>query len=238
MAAVYPSGIKTFTSKINIQDVVDASHVNILQEEMGAVQSVLGTNPQLASTFATTGFDSTPSKDWGTLSARLTNIERGLRSDTHSQYIKKTVAASDDNSVTSTAAAAKPLVIKASSGQTANLTEWQNSSGTVVTSIGPSGALQGYPALALLTTKGDMFAASAAGTVVRVPVGSDGQYLVADSTQASGIKWTTQTISGVVSQTNGTVTTASTSSGVVRNIFVSASSPTGGMDGDVWIQYI
>lgn len=41
-----------------------------------------------------------------------------------------------------------------------------------------------------------------------------------------------------VSQTNGTVTTSSTSLGVVRNIYTSASAPSGGMDGDVWMQYI
>lgn len=41
-----------------------------------------------------------------------------------------------------------------------------------------------------------------------------------------------------VSQTNGTVTTASTSSTVVRNITVSTSDPTGGSDGDVWLKYV
>jgi hypothetical protein len=40
-----------------------------------------------------------------------------------------------------------------------------------------------------------------------------------------------------VSQTNGTVTTASTSQTVVRNITVSTSAPSGGMDGDVWLVY-
>jgi len=42
---------------------------------------------------------------------------------------------------------------------------------------------------------------------------------------------------GGVSQTNGTVTTASVSLGVVRNIWTSTSSPSGGIDGDVWMQY-
>jgi hypothetical protein len=44
-------------------------------------------------------------------------------------------------------------------------------------------------------------------------------------------------LSGLVSKTNGTVTTASTSSTVVRNITLSTSDPTGGMDGDVWLKY-
>jgi hypothetical protein len=42
---------------------------------------------------------------------------------------------------------------------------------------------------------------------------------------------------GLVSQTNGTVTTASTSSTVVRNITLSTSDPSGGIDGDVWLKY-
>ena len=40
-----------------------------------------------------------------------------------------------------------------------------------------------------------------------------------------------------VEKTNGTVTTASTSSSVVRNITLSTSEPTGGIDGDVWLVY-
>lgn len=41
----------------------------------------------------------------------------------------------------------------------------------------------------------------------------------------------------VVSRTNGTVATASTSSNVVRNITLSTSAPSGGADGDVWLVY-
>jgi hypothetical protein len=43
--------------------------------------------------------------------------------------------------------------------------------------------------------------------------------------------------SDFVSVTNGSVTTASTSSNVVRNIILSTSLPTGGSDGDVWMTY-
>jgi len=44
-------------------------------------------------------------------------------------------------------------------------------------------------------------------------------------------------LNGKVSVVNGTVTTASTSLNVVRNITLSTSAPTGGADGDVWLVY-
>lgn len=63
--------------------------------------------------------------------------------------------------------------------------------------------------------------------------GAIDNYRVADDAAIDVTK-----LSGVVSQTNGTVTTASTSSSVVRNITVSTSTPTGGNDGDVWLVYL
>lgn len=43
--------------------------------------------------------------------------------------------------------------------------------------------------LSTVTTKGDLIAATGSAAVARVPVGTDGQVLTADSTQASGVKW-------------------------------------------------
>lgn len=42
---------------------------------------------------------------------------------------------------------------------------------------------------ATLTTKGDTFAATGASTVVRLPVGTNNQVLIADSAQAAGLRW-------------------------------------------------
>ena len=47
----------------------------------------------------------------------------------------------------------------------------------------------------------------------------------------------TDSIATKVSKTDGTVTTATEASAVVRNITLSTSTPTGGSDGDVWLVY-
>lgn len=74
MAAVFPSGIKTFTAKIDLVDTVIASHVNQLQEEVNSVEATLGTGT-LTSTWA--GTFTTPGSH-ATVTARLLNIEAGL----------------------------------------------------------------------------------------------------------------------------------------------------------------
>jgi hypothetical protein len=45
-------------------------------------------------------------------------------------------------------------------------------------------------------------------------------------------------LSGVVSQINGTVTTASPGQPVVRNIIASTDDPSGGQSGDIWVVYV
>jgi hypothetical protein len=54
----------------------------------------------------------------------------------------------------------------------------------------------------------------------------------------SGVTSAIQTQLGArVNTTNGTVATATVGSAVVRNITLSTATPSGGMDGDVWLQY-
>ncbi|HEY6020546.1 MAG TPA: tail fiber protein [Candidatus Paceibacterota bacterium] len=84
--------------------------------------------------------------------------------------------------------------------------------------------------LSTVTTKGDLYAATASATTTRLGVGTNGQVLYADSTQATGIKWATlaesditNLVSDLAAKLNKSVLTAkgdiyvATGSGVVVN---------------------
>jgi len=78
--------------------------------------------------------------------------------------------------------------------------------GTGLTGGGTSGAVTlaldstAVIAPSIATTKGDLLAATAASTIARLGVGTNGQILTADSTAATGIKWATPAGGGKVLQ--------------------------------------
>ncbi|MCW6003865.1 hypothetical protein K1W54_04610 [Micromonospora sp. CPCC 205371] len=63
------------------------------------------------------------------------------------------------------------------------------SAGTVA--AGDDSRITGAEQRSTLTAKGDLYAATAAATVTRQPIGTDGQVLRADSAQSTGLAWDT-----------------------------------------------
>jgi len=81
--------------------------------------------------------------------------------------------------------------------------------GTGISGGGTSGAVTVTNDMATtMTTKGDLVPATGSGTYARLAVGTNGQILAADSTAATGLKWTTALTSPLT--TKGDVWTYST----------------------------
>lgn len=193
--ATYPNQVVNFPTHVNITEIIDAAHPNNIQSEVVAVQTALGTTPATSTTPNPSGTFTASSTAYADVKARLANIETGVVSDAHTQYIRK--SGDSANIITPSGAAIKGLIVKAAVGQTANLQEWQTSGGSATTYIDATGALigtaSGNVALSTVTTKGDLIAATGAGAVTRVGVGTNNYALVADSAQASGVKWAVPT---------------------------------------------
>ena len=72
---------------------------------------------------------------------------------------------------------------------------------------------------ATLTTKGDIYAATAASTPARLGVGTNGQTLVADSTASTGLKWATPSTGALI--LISTTSFSAVSSQIISSVFSS-----------------
>lgn len=149
MAASYPSSVRVFTTKTNITDVIDASHPNFLQEEVVAIESTIGVNPSVSTSPSSSGTFNATSTTFASIAARLANIETGIVSDAHTQYIKK--LSDGSNIVVAGSASTKPIVVKGAASQSANLVELQDSSGVVLSYFDSAGVFSGTATPADLT---------------------------------------------------------------------------------------
>lgn len=133
MAASYPSSIKVFTTKTDNVDPVVASDVNLAYSEITALETLVGVEPSKQTGWSGT-FDTTTT-DFGSLSARVLNIEYGL----YTAYNNR-VKTNGGSTITPSSGSVTGLVIKsASDSGSGNLFEARNESNTVVTAIGPKG---------------------------------------------------------------------------------------------------
>ena len=227
----YPTSLAVFTPHVNITEIIDASHPNNLQYEVLAIEAAIGVEPRQSTAPSPSGTFNATSTLYSTLKDRLANIETGIVSDAHTQYATKSTlttkgdiyVATSSGNITRLGVGTDGQVLTAASGQATGLT-WSTPSTTDSTKI----------PLSTVTTAGDLIVGTGSAAVTRLGIGSNGTVLTSNGTTATWVA----PVTSYVSQTNGTVTTASTSSGVVRNIYVSTSTPTGGNDGDVWLKYV
>jgi hypothetical protein len=140
MTASYPGNSATgFSTKVDGTDFVLAAHVNLLQEEVLAIQNILGANPHITSSTAMSSlsFDNSFNNAFSTVKARLENIEAGLYKAQNSSYVLNAGGSTIVPSVNTT----KGLVVKGASSQSANLQEWQTSAGTAKAYVDNGGNL-------------------------------------------------------------------------------------------------
>jgi len=127
--ASYPSNVIDFgPDKVNTVDLVIANDPNTLRAEVVALETTIGTSPSVSTAAASSSAWYNDGRDYSTIVGRLSNIEIGIVADTHTQYVKNTGGSTITSSTTSTVG----LTIKATAGQSANLQEWKDSSGTVL----------------------------------------------------------------------------------------------------------
>jgi hypothetical protein len=162
----------------------------------------------------------------------------GLADDDHTKYIFVDPASSTRNVIVP-GGDFKALVVKNSGSQSVNPFEMQNSSGTARCYISYLGTLTAYGmdatnraitqvadptnaqdaatkayadtkvAASTLTTKGDLLG-STSTAIARVPVGTDGYYLKADSGQTTGLVWAAATFTSPLT-TKGDIFTRTSS---------------------------
>jgi hypothetical protein len=134
VTASYPASVKSFTTKVDFTDTVLAEHVNSLQDEVNSLQANLGTYIKTGSGWVG-DFDTTTTA-WNTLKDRLANMEYGIK-DVYDDYVSR----SGGSIIIASGASVKGLIVKGASSQTANLVEFQTSSGTVVSKVDSAGEI-------------------------------------------------------------------------------------------------
>ena len=134
MAAQYPSAVKSFTTKVDFTDTVLAEHVNSLQEEVNSLENNLGTYVATGSGWVGS-FDQVTT-GWNTLKDRIANIEYGLNT-----AFNQRVDTTGGSTIQSTSNIVTSLIIKAKSGQSTNILEFQTSAGSVVSKVGTDGVI-------------------------------------------------------------------------------------------------
>jgi len=163
MPASYPSQVRPFTAKQNVIDTVDAGHPNALQEEVVAIESILGLNPQQSTTPNPSNTFNGSSNSFATVSARIANVETGVVADSHTQYARKIADGPQSNKIQAGVAGNRPLVLQGALNQTANLLEFQGSGNEIIAGVTPDGTFTGKTLAANI--QGSVTAVAADATV-------------------------------------------------------------------------
>lgn len=71
MVAIYPSAVKTFQYRQDYTELVEAADINVAYDELGAVETVLGVNPQ-------SDLIDGKTSSWTTVGQRISAVSKGV----------------------------------------------------------------------------------------------------------------------------------------------------------------
>jgi hypothetical protein len=220
MAADYPAGTKPFQNKTDYTQIIVAEHINSLQDEVIAIENYVGPMPHVSAGYTGTFDDVTTT--FSSLASRVANVEKGIKGDVHTQYLKFTGGTLQPSNATGV-----PLTLQGFTSQTADLLRFRNSAGTTLTKVDAAGKLfvnsQEIKPILMQTTQPDAAALGLPTGTIWVDSDSTPAVLAADTT---------------IQITGGTLTGDQALTSRLRNITVSTTDPTGGNNGDIWIKYI
>jgi hypothetical protein len=127
--ATYPAAIRSFTNKVDNTDTVIASDVNLLYDEVTQIETTVGITP--ATTLGWSGTFDQATTNFTTVAARLQNVEYGLNTAFNARV--KTTGGSTIASTSTT------VGMTYQTSGTGNLVNYNNTSGTTITSITKDG---------------------------------------------------------------------------------------------------
>lgn len=135
MPASYPASIKTFTKKRDLLDIVLAADINLVYDEVTAIEQKLGVYPATNTGWSGT-FDQT-TLAWPTVRERIQNIEYGLFT-AFNDRVKTSGGSTLEPALTNVIG----LTLKAVAGQTVDLFQARNQSNNPITTIDENGVLK------------------------------------------------------------------------------------------------
>lgn len=214
MTASFPSSVRSYVPRVDLVDTVIADNVNSLQEEIRAIETVIGTattnQSPLISTWTGT-FNTTT--NWTTLYDRIANIEAGLVNGVSvGPYVNiiggSTITTTNNKGLILRAGASSLNLLEAYSNAnvlgfnldssgipkvgTGNVLYVGSSDYTSLTTANTSNTTLANQKIALstVTTAGDLILGTGNATVTRLGRGTSGQALIMSGTS---VVWGTPT---------------------------------------------
>ena len=125
--ATYPTAVKSFTSKVDNVDTIDASDINVAYDEIAAVEGTVGVSPATSVASGAASWNGAYGYNWGTVKARLDNIELGVAGDAHGALY---VHQGGGDTIQPAATSVVPLTVRGALNSGVNTFQVQDGTGT------------------------------------------------------------------------------------------------------------